>query len=108
MEADIDFAAAEAVIERIAALAEAFAQKAGVGGMETAGQMVSYLATHPRDIEPCLRFGLMELPADWFQHGCLTWHAANGKIVHPEYARRAAAVRRLLTAATPPKGGRHG
>lgn len=96
---DIDFAAAETVIERIAELSEVFAAQAGVGAMETAGNVVSYLADHPRDIEPFLRFGFFELPEDWIRGGSLTWHAANGNVVHPEYARRASTIKKLLVSA---------
>ena len=92
---EIDFAQAELVIDRIAKLAEALAAQAGVGGMETAGSLISYLAKHPRDIEPLLRFGVFELPLDWLERGCLTWHAVNGQIVHPDHARRARTIDRL-------------
>jgi hypothetical protein len=93
--AEIDFDQAELVIVRLAQIASAFGQQAGVGGMETAGNLISYLAKHPRDIEPCLRFGIMELPLDWHERGSLTWHAMNGKVVHPDYARRARTIRQL-------------
>lgn len=92
---EIDFAQAELVIDRIAELSEALAAQAGVGGMETAGNVISYLATHPRDIEPFLRFGFFELPQDWIEQGNLTWHAQNGKVVRPEVARRARIIKRM-------------
>jgi len=92
---EIDLTSAEAVIQRIAQIAETFAAQAGVGGMETAGNLVSYLAKHPRDIEPCLKFGIFELPADWHERGDLTWHALSGKIVRPEAARRARTIKKL-------------
>lgn len=92
---EIDFDQAELVIKRIAQLAEAVGKQAGVGGMETAGNLISYLAKHPRDIEPCLRFGIMELPLGWHERGSLTWHAVNGKVVHPDHARRARTIRKL-------------
>lgn len=95
MSGDIDFAQAELVIERVAKIAEAFGHQAGVGGMETAGKLVSYLATHPRDIEPLLRFGVFELPMDWHEQGCLTWHVQNGQLVRPEEARRARIIKQL-------------
>lgn len=82
-------------IERIAIVSDDFAQQAGIGGMETAGRLISYLATHPRDIEPLLRFGPFELPSDWHERGCLTWHAVNGKIVHPDHARRARTIKKM-------------
>ncbi|WP_294355849.1 hypothetical protein [uncultured Sphingomonas sp.] len=91
----IDFAQAELVIARIAEIATAVGWQAGVGGMETAGSIVSYLAKHPRDIEPCLRFGVMELPADWHERGALTWHRQDGKVVSPEWVRRARTIKQL-------------
>ena len=91
----IDFDQAEKVIERLAEIAEQFGRAAGIGGMETAGKLVSYLATHPRDIEPLLRFGVFELPDDWHERGCLTWHAKTGEVVHPDKARRARIIKKL-------------
>ena len=82
-------------IEKVTKCAESFGFQAGVGGMETAGQIISYLATHPDDIEPFMVGGIFELPDRWFESGCLTWHAANGKIVHPDYARRARTISKL-------------
>ena len=82
-------------IETVAARAQAFADQAGVGGMETAGQILSYLAAHPEDIEPFMVGGVFELPERWFEHGCLTWHAVNGKIVHPQTARFSRIVKQL-------------
>jgi hypothetical protein len=87
---DLNTEAARVVIERIAKIAEVFAGPAGVGGMETAGSIISYLAEHPRDIEPCLRFGVFELPMDWHMHGRLSWHSQKGgKVVWPAEALRA-------------------
>lgn len=80
-------------IERIADIAEAFGHQAGVGGMETAGQVVSYLSAHPDWIGAFMKGGVFALPADWFEHGRLTWHAANGKVVHPQEARLARKVK---------------
>jgi hypothetical protein len=87
------------LIEFLAVRAEAFAAQAGVGGMETAGGLVSYLALHPEDIEPFLNGGIFELPDDWILQGCLTHHAANGKIVHPETARHARIIKAIKDAA---------
>jgi hypothetical protein len=91
----IDFEQARLAIERIAHIADAVAYQAGIGGMETAGGIISYLAEHPRDIEPFLRFGIFELPEDWLRRGCLTFHGQDGKIWQPNEARRAAVIRRL-------------
>lgn len=75
-------------IEFLARLSEAFAAQAGVGGMETAGSIISYLAEHPRDLEPLINGGIMELPLGWHERGRLSWHAQNGKVVSPEFVRR--------------------
>lgn len=95
MREEIDFDQARRTIQRLAEIAEAFGFQAGVGGMETAGNLVSYLATHPRDIEPLLRFGIFELPSDWHERGVLTWHAKDGKVTHPDHARRARVIKKL-------------
>lgn len=70
-------------LEAVADRAEDFAQQAGVGGMETAGALISYLAENPKDIEPFMVGGIFELPERWWALGRLTWHAKNGAIVHP-------------------------
>ncbi len=75
-------------IEYLARASAAFGQQAGVGAMETAGSAISYLARHPKDLEPFLNGGFMELPVGWHEQGCLTWHAMNGKVVSPDFARR--------------------
>lgn len=80
----------EAIV-KIAHSAHAIGLQAGVGGMETAGAIVSYLAQHQDKIAPF--FSGKESPVDWpnFVHGgFLTWHAAEGdRIVHPSEARAA-------------------
>lgn len=91
----IDFAQAEAIFERLATIAEPLAFHAGVGEMETVGHLVSYLLDHPRDVEPCLRFGISELPDDWFEKGRLSYQASDGKIWRPANARRARIIKRL-------------
>ena len=75
------------VICMIANRAAAYASQAGVGGMETAGGLVSYLAANPNDIETFINGGIFELPDDWLLRGNLTYQAMNGKITHPETAR---------------------
>jgi hypothetical protein len=86
---------AQEVIERIAREAAAFGQMAGVGAMETAGSIIGYLAENPRDLEPFMNGGIMEMPADFFQRHSLTWHASNGEIVSPAFARRAQTIKKL-------------
>lgn len=82
------------LIEHIAAASEAMAWQAGVGGRETAGAIISYLALKPEHIEPFLNGGISELPSEWMDGGRLTWHGMNGKIVHPTEVREARAARR--------------
>lgn len=79
---------AQEVINQIADTADAFASQAGVGAMETAGQILAYLAKHPKDLEPFMLGGIWELPKDYFVQHDLSYHAINGEIVHPEFARR--------------------
>lgn len=84
-----------AFIADLARRSEAFSAQAGVGAAETAGHLISYLADHPRDLEPFLNGGIFELPPDWLVRGSLTYHARNGKVVHPETARFDRIIRRL-------------
>lgn len=82
-----DDISARDMILRIAEVSHAVGLQAGVGGMETAGAIVSYLAMHPEDIEPFLNGGFLELPSSLLEKGCLSWHAMNGKIVTPKQSR---------------------
>lgn len=95
------------LIEHIAAASEAMAWQAGVGGRETAGAIISYLALKPEHIEPFLTGGIMELPSEWMDGGRLTWHGMNGRIVHPDEVRAARGARRIREAAllTSPDNG---
>lgn len=89
---------AESVIKRIADIAETIAWQAGVGGMETAGAIVSYLAEHPDQIDTLFRDGVFEtthMLADYPAHGCLTFHGQNGQIVTPAELRRAKLIKKL-------------
>ncbi len=92
----IDFAQVEVIFERLATVAGEMARAAGVGEMETVGHLVSYLLDHPRDIEPCLRFGIGELPEDWIGKGRLSYQASDGKLWRPADARRARLVKKLM------------
>lgn len=79
-----------AFIRKVALAAEAIGFQAGVGGMETAGGIISYLAAHPEHIAAFNKNGsVFDLPNDWIIDGCLTWMAADGKIWHPDDARAA-------------------
>ncbi|GAM06311.1 hypothetical protein [Novosphingobium sp. MBES04] len=82
-------------IELLAQRSDAFASMAGVGGMETAGHLISYLDENPKDLEPWLNGGFSELPDNWIERGSLTHHALNGKIVHPRQARHARIIKSL-------------
>jgi hypothetical protein len=84
-----------AFVRQVAQSAHAISLQAGVGGMETAGAIISYLAAHPEHIATFMENGsTIDLPDDWIDGGCLTWHAANGKIVHPSEARAAREAKR--------------
>jgi hypothetical protein len=82
-------------IEYVAKVSEGFAHQAGIGGMETAGNIMSYLAEYPEQIEPFMNGGVFEFPMDWFEHGRLTWHGRDGKIHHPVEARRQRIINRM-------------
>lgn len=83
-----DIPAIQRFIELLADRAHVLSLQAGVGGMETAGGVISYLANHPEDIEPFMHGGFNELPVIPARKGCLTWHAQSGEVVTPEYAER--------------------
>lgn len=84
-----------AVIEFIAKASEAMAWQAGVGGRETAGAIISYLALKPEHIEPFLNGGISKLPSEWIDGGRLTWRAINGEIVHPDFLRRHNIIKKM-------------
>jgi hypothetical protein len=79
------------VICKIADVAEAIAFQAGVGGSETAGMIVSYLAKNPDRIEHVLANGIIDEPDLWV-NGRLSWQGQNGKIITPRQARLARIV----------------
>lgn len=87
---------AQEVIDRIAAVATAVGEQAGVGAMETAGGIIGYLAENPRDLEPFMNGGIFELPLDWHERHGLTWHDSKGIVRHPADVRRARQVRDLI------------
>ena len=73
-------------IARIVNVSRAIGWQAGVGGRETAGAIVSYLATSPDEIAPFVSGDLspLDFAGDWMRGGCLTWHASHGQVVSPE------------------------
>ena len=73
------------VIAHIAKAADQFSFQAGVGSMETAGSIVSYLARHPEAVDAFMETGsIMDSPMSWHQEGLLSWHGMDGKIHHPK------------------------
>lgn len=70
------------VTRYIAKMADTIGYLAGTGGMETAGQIVSYIANHPDQAATLMQSGIVDLP-NFVRGGCLSWHGMNGKIVHP-------------------------
>lgn len=88
--------AAKAIIGQIAEAAIAIGWQAGVGQMETAGSIISYLAAHPEQIEAFLSGGsVLDWPPGWHEQGCLSWHGMDGKLHFPEEARRQRVIRQM-------------
>lgn len=84
----------ESTIRRIADVAEAVAFQAGVGGVETAGAIISYLSAHPELTGEFMAEGIMALPADLWSQGRLTFHRkGDGKVVTPQDLRISQTVR---------------
>jgi hypothetical protein len=83
-------------ITRIADIAEQVGRQANIGASETAGQMLSYLAAHPDQIEPLLKDGVFRLPERFWEHGRLTWTSVKGEIVSPGYVRQCRVIDRLI------------
>ncbi len=85
------------VIDHIAEVAIAIGWQAGVGQMETAGSIISYLANNPDQIEDFMagRVSPVDWPMDWLVQGCLTWHGADGKIYTPEFVRRQKVIKQM-------------
>lgn len=100
--AEINPEIAREIIQKIAAIADAVAAQAGVGGMETAGSFVSFLAANPGHIAGFLNEsgGVVDWPVGWHRHGCLSWHGANGNIYTPEHARRQVLINAMIKEAT--------
>jgi len=87
---------AVSVIARIAEVSAAVAWQAGVGGMETAGSIISYLAKHPEHIDAFMAGGsVLDWPIGWHEHGELSWHGADGKIYQPEDVRRHRLIKQM-------------
>lgn len=88
---------AKDTIMKIAQVAEAVGWRAGVGGCETAGAIISYLSANPDRIEAFMQDGLLDAlapggePRDMHLNGRLTWHRMNGDVVAPADMRAAKA-----------------
>lgn len=83
-------------LAKVAYIAEVVGWQAGVGAMETAGSLISYLARFPEKLPAFMAddFSVIsDLPSDWLTQGCLTWHARNGSVVKPEFVRRAKVIK---------------
>jgi hypothetical protein len=87
----IDPKVAQQVIDLIAKLAHVTAWQSGVGGVETAGTIISFLHANPEHTAHVIGGGsLLDLDHVFDgQYGSLTWHAQNGKIMSPKALREA-------------------
>ena len=89
---------AAAFLAKVIDIAEIIACQAGVGGMETAGALLSYLGRFPEKLPAFMAddFSIIsDLPTDWLRQGRLTWHGADGKLYDPEWVRRQMAIKDL-------------
>jgi hypothetical protein len=78
-------AAGRELISYIAKAANTTAMQAGVGGMETAGGIISFLAANPEYIPAFMEgVGIADWPVDFHQQGCLSWHGMDGKVHWPK------------------------
>jgi hypothetical protein len=79
-------------IKFIASVAKAVGWQAGVGGMETAGLIVSYLDEHPEKVAEFFENGSGFLIDNLIraEDGSLTWHTqGTGEVISPvEYMKR--------------------
>ena len=74
-------------LERVAAMSEAVAWQAGVGGCETAGAIISYLSAHPDKLGAFMERSfcdLVEDPVNLHREGRLSWLGSDGKIWNGE------------------------
>ncbi|KQT52246.1 hypothetical protein ASG54_22610 [Aureimonas sp. Leaf460] len=81
--------AAQVTIAQIVAYAENIAWQAGVGSLETAGQIVSFLADRPELLPAFMDGSLSAIDTDLLDHhaGRLTWHGMDGKVYAPDPAK---------------------
>lgn len=78
-------------LNHVAAVSASVGRSAGVGGVETAGQIISCLAAGPENLDRFMVEGA-ELILDGtiaIANGSLSWHASDGRVVSPsEYRSR--------------------
>lgn len=78
-------------LNKVAEVSNAIGWQAGVGGVETAGQIVSCLYANPSALDRFMIEG-GELILDGtiaMENGSLSWHASDGRVVSPtEYRAR--------------------
>ena len=75
---------AQSVIEYIAKVSRIIGAQAGVGAMETAGSIVSFLAANPHYLDDFLTNGsVLDWPFSWHSAGALSWQGMDGKIHWP-------------------------
>jgi hypothetical protein len=80
---------AKEFLDRVHEIATVVGWQAGVGGVETAGQIISCLYANPEAIDRFMTEGA-ELILDGTisaENGSLTYHASNGKVVSPSELR---------------------
>lgn len=74
----------EQVIERIAQVARDVGWQAGVGAMETAGSIVSFLSANQQYTQAFMAGeSVIGWPVLWHKHGSLTWQGMDGKVHQP-------------------------
>lgn len=85
-------------IAKIAQMAQAVGFQAGIGAVETAWAIVSYLAAHPDKVDQFFRDGMIDTIGDddMWANGCLTFHRKDGKVVTPQDLRISRTVRDLV------------
>lgn len=80
---------AQDFIKQVAKVSTVIGWQAGVGARETAGAIMDHLAEHPDKLDGFMATGVLDWPDDWIIGGTFTYHAADGKVWHPEDARAA-------------------
>lgn len=73
-----------AFIQYLAELSDQVGAHAGIGGLEVAGSIVSYLAAYPGQVELFLEEGIHAMPPDMPLMGKLTFCGWDGTIHSPD------------------------